>query len=231
MKYEGIIFDFNGTLFFDSDKQIEAWKSISKKLRGTSLNDQELIKVMFGRTNRSIIEYCLGRSINDKELFQLSEEKEQMYRDLCINDKENFKLSPGAYELLDYLKENRIPNTIATGSGKINVEFFMETLNLKRWFDLDNIIFDDGTMKGKPNPDIYLRASSKMGVKPEKCIVVEDAVSGIESAFRANIGKIIAIGPEDKHEDLKKLKGVNLVIKDFEHFDRNIFTHKFNETC
>jgi beta-phosphoglucomutase-like phosphatase (HAD superfamily) len=223
MKYEGIIFDFNGTLFFDSDKQIEAWRSISKKLRGNPLNDRELIKVMFGRTNRSIIEYCLGRPINDKELFHISEEKEQMYRDMCKKDKANFKLAPGAFELLDYFKGKQIPNTIATGSGKINIEFFMVTLNLKRWFDIDHIVFDDGTMKGKPDPDIYLRASSQIGVKPEKCIVVEDAVSGIESAYRANIGKIIAIGPENKHESLKKLKGVDCVISDFKDFDRSVF--------
>lgn len=223
MKYEGIIFDFNGTLFFDSEKQIEAWKSFSKKLRGTPFSDEELNNVMFGRTNRSIIEYLLGRSIDDKELFQLSEEKEQMYRDMCIKDKANFKLAPGAFELLDYLKGKKIPNTIATGSGKINVVFFMKTLNLKRWFDLQRIVFDDGTMKGKPDADIYLKAAEKIGLNPKKCIVVEDAISGIESAYRANIGKIIAIGPESKHESLKKLKGVDCVISDFKDFDSSIF--------
>lgn len=111
MKYSGIIFDFNGTLFFDSDKHEESWRIFSKKLRGNSLNDEELQKVMHGRTNKSLIEYLLGNPIDDEKLFQLSEEKEQIYREMCIKDKTNFKLAPGAIELLDYLKEKQIPYT------------------------------------------------------------------------------------------------------------------------
>lgn len=68
-----------------------------------------------------------------------------------------------------------------------------------------------------------MKATAKIGIKPEKCIVVEDAISGIESAYRANIGKIIAIGPENRHENLERLKGVNYVISNFKEFDRNVF--------
>lgn len=223
MKYLGIIFDFNGTLFFDSDKHEEAWRIFSKKLRGNSLNDEELQNLMHGRTNKSLIEYLLGNPIDDEKLFQLSEEKEQIYREMCIKDKINFKLAPGAIDLLDYLKEKQIPYTIATASGKTNLLFYMDTLNLNKWFNLNKIVFDDGSILGKPEPDIYLKASAKIGIKAEKCIVVEDAISGIESAYRANIGKIIAIAPKSKHNDLKKLKGVDSVISDFNEFDRNIF--------
>jgi HAD superfamily hydrolase (TIGR01509 family) len=223
MKYLGIIFDFNGTLFFDSDKHEEAWRTFSKKLRGNALNDEELQKVMHGRTNKSLIEYLLGASIDDEKLIELSEEKEKIYREMCIMDKTNFKLTLGAIELLDYLKEKQIPYTIATAAGKTNLSFYFETLHLNKWFDLNKIVFDDGLILSKPEPDIYLEAAAKIGIKPEKCIVVEDAISGIESAYRANIGKIIAIGPKNKHENLKKLKGVNYVISNFTEFDRNIF--------
>jgi len=178
---------------------------------------------MHGRTNKSLIEYLLGYSIDDEKLFQLSEEKEQIYREMCIKDAINFKLAPGAIDLLDYLKEKQIPYTIATATGKTNLLFYMETLNINKWFDLNKIVFDDGSFLGKPEPDIYLKAAAKIGIKPEKCIVVEDAISGIESAYRANIGKIIAIGSKSKYEKLKKLKGVDCVISDFREFDRSIF--------
>lgn len=222
MKYLGIIFDFNGTLFFDSDKHEEAWRIFSKKLRGSSFSDEELQKIMHGRTNKTLIEYLLGRSIDNEQLAQLGEEKEQIYRDMCIRDKANFKLAPGAIEMLDYLKEKQIPYTIATASGEKNLLFYMESLNLNKWFDLNKIVFDDGLILGKPEPDIYLKAAAKIGLKPEQCIVVEDSISGIESAYRANIGKIIAIGPESKHEKLKSLEGVDCVISDFKEFDKNI---------
>lgn len=223
MKDLGIIFDFNGTLFFDSDKHEKAWRIFSKKLRGNQLSDEELQKVMHGRTNKSLIEYLLNDSIDDEKLFKLSEEKEQIYRDMCIKDNENFKLAPGAIEFLDYLKENNIPYTIATASGKENLMFYMKNLNLGKWFDLDSIVFDDGSILGKPEPDIYLKAAVKIGVKPENCIVFEDAISGIESAYRANIGKIIAIGSEEKHKILKELKGVDCVISNFYEFNKKIF--------
>lgn len=215
MKYLGVIFDFNGTLFFDSDKHEEAWRIFSKKLRGTSFSDEELQNIMHGRTNKTLIEYLLGHSIDDEKSAQLGEEKEQIYREMCIKDKENFKLAPGVIEMLDYLKESNVPFTIATASGKTNLLFYMEALNLNKWFDLDKIVFDDGSILGKPEPDIYLKAADKLGLRPEQCIVFEDAISGIESAYRANIGKIIAIGPESKHEDLKNLKGVERVIGNF----------------
>lgn len=223
MKYSGIIFDFNGTLFFDSDKHEEAWRIFSKKLRGNSLNAEEEQNFMHGRTNRSIIEYLLGREVDDETLFRLSEEKEQIYREMCLKDKTNFNLAPGAVELLDFLKEKQISYTIATSSGKTNLLFYMKNLKLNKWFDLDKIVFDDGSILGKPEPDIYLKAAAKINLKPQECIVVEDSASGIEAAYRANIGKIIAIGPKSKHENLKKLNGVDCVISDFSEFDGSIF--------
>lgn len=219
MNYLGVIFDFNGTLFFDADKQEESWRIFSKQLRGHAFSDEELQNLMHGRTNKTLIEYLLGCSIDNDKLFKLSDEKEKIYRDMCVNDPENLKLAPGAIELLDYLKENLIPYTIATASGKENVLFYMETLELYKWFDFDKIVFDDGSFLGKPEPDIYLKAAAKLGVQPENCIVIEDAISGIESAYRANIGKIIAIGPESKHENLRKIKGVSTVISNFKEFN------------
>lgn len=222
MKYSGVIFDFNGTLFFDSDKHEEAWRIFSKKLRGSAFSDDELQNIMHGRTNRVLIEYLLGHSVDDEKLAELGEEKEQIYREMCIQDKKNFKLAPGAIEFLDYLKEKQIPYTIATASGKKNLLFYMESLKLDKWFDLNKIVFDDGTILGKPEPDIYLKAADKIGLKPEQCVVFEDAISGIESAYRANIGKIIAIGPIDKHEGLRTLEGVDDVIVDYRDLNINL---------
>lgn len=223
MRYRGIIFDFNGTLFFDSDKHEKSWRIFSEKLRGNALTDDELQNLMHGRTSKFLLEYLLGEEIDDEKLAVLSEEKEVIYRGMCIKDVDNFKLAPGVVDFLDYLKENNIPRTIATASGKTNLLFYIEAFNLDKWFNIDKIVFDDGLLLGKPEPDIYLKAADKLGFNPDNCIVVEDAISGIESAFRANIGKIIAIGPKEKHESLKKLNGVNCVISDFTEFDITIF--------
>ena len=80
---KGIIFDFNGTLFFDSDLHYKAWKVYSKKLRGEEFTDDEMRKHMFGRTNEDIIEYALGIKPDKELLLKYAKEKEEMYRQMC----------------------------------------------------------------------------------------------------------------------------------------------------
>ena len=190
---KGIIFDFNGTLFFDSHMHYEAWRIFSKKLRGYEFTDDEMREKMFGRTNADIIEYAIGQKPTPEMVEKLAKEKEGWYRQMCLDNPETFVLSPGAETFLDYLKENNIPMTIATMSEWDNVEFYIKEFNLARWFDLDKIVYSNGKIPGKPAPDIYEIAAKNIGLAPKDCIVVEDAISGIDSAYAAKIGKIIAI--------------------------------------
>lgn len=220
---KGIIFDFNGTLFFDSEKHLEAWREYSKKLRGTAFTDDEMRKYMFGRTNEDIIAYAIGKKPEPEMVEKLGREKEAVYRNMCRDDAENTVLAPGAVELLDFLKANNIPMTIATMSEKDNVDFYIEEFNLAKWFDIDKIVYSDGTLPGKPAPDIYLKAAKNLGLKPEECIVVEDALSGIDAAYSANIGIIIAIASMESVDLYKNIPAVSQIIKNFNEIDRDIF--------
>lgn len=224
--YKGIIFDFNGTLFFDSEKHLEAWREFSKRVRDHAFTDEEMRDYMFGRTNEDILAYLLGRKPEPELLETLAKEKEALYREQCRQDYKNTVLASGAVKLLDYLKENNIPTTIATMSEKDNVDFFIEIFNLEKWFDLEKIVYADGTMPGKPAPDIYIKAAQKLGLKPEECIVVEDAVSGIEAARAAGIGKIIAIASMESEELYESIPAVSQIIKNFDEIDRNILMTK-----
>lgn len=224
--FKGIIFDFNGTLFWDSHLHKLTWRMYSKKLRGTEFSDEEMVKYMFGRTNEQIIEYAIGKHPTPEMVEKYGQEKEALYRQMCIDDPENFHLVKGAVEFLDYLKENNIPRTIATMSDKTNVDFFIENFHLEKWFDIDKIVYADGIIPSKPAPDIYEIAAKNLGLKPEECIVVEDALSGIESARAAGIGKIIAICTEEPPELYESIPCVSGIIKDFTEFDRNYFSVK-----
>lgn len=223
MKYKGIIFDFNGTLLFDSEKHLEAWREYSKHLRGTPFSDEEMRDYMFGRTNEDIIAYAIGKKPAPELVEKLGLEKEAVYRDMCRNDRENFKLAPHAEEFLEFLVENDIPHTIATMSGIENVEFYIEEFKLEKWFDIDKIVYANGKIPGKPAPDIYLIAAKNLGLTPAECIVVEDAVSGINAAANAGIGKIIAMASMEPVELYKKMPSVGEVITDFEQLDRSQF--------
>ena len=221
--FRGIIFDFNGTLYWDSEKHKQAWREYSKKLRGTPFTDEEMLKYMFGRTNEQIISYAIGKKPSPELVQQLGDEKEELYRQMSLKDKENFHLADGVPEFLDYLKENNIPMTIATMSDKNNVDFYIEHFNLGKWFELDKIVYSDGVIPGKPAPDIYEIAAKNLGLKPEECIVVEDALSGIESARAAGIGKIVAICSEEPEELYKPIECVGQIIHSFRDFDKSLF--------
>ena len=88
-------------------------------------------------------------------------------------------------------------------------------------FDIDKIVYDNGKIKGKPAPDIYLEAAKQLNLQPKDCIVVEDALSGIEAAFNAGIGKIVAIESMETRELYSKVPAVDEIIADFDDFDRN----------
>ena len=223
---KGIIFDFNGTLYWDSQLHYDAWREYSKILRGYEFTTREMQEKMFGHTNEDIIEYAIGEKPSKKLVEKYGKEKEALYRKQCLADKENFHLAPGAVELLDYLKLNNIPRTIATMSEWDNVDFYIKEFHLDRWFDINKIVYSDGKIPGKPAPDIFLIAAKKINLNPADCIVVEDAYAGIKAAKSAGIGEIVAITSLEAPEYYKNMSEVDFIIKDFYEFDKNLL----NET-
>ncbi len=216
MAKTGFIFDFNGVLFCDTHLHDQAWKHYSKKLRGTELGDEEMVHNVHGRTNKDTLEYVTGSAVAGKKLAKHIDAKESIYRQLCLDNHQEFKLAPGAIELLDYLKQETIPFTIATSSEIGNLRFYYEHLDLAKWFDFATVVYDDGTIvHGKPAPDIYLKAAQKLRLQPADCVVIEDSRAGIQSAHSAGIGKIIAIGQQEKRGELAALPEVDETIVDF----------------
>lgn len=220
---KGIIFDFNGTLYWDSKLHYDAWREYSAMLRETPFTDDEMREKMFGHTNADIIEYLIGKKPSQEIVEKYGKEKEAVYRKRCLLNPDEFKLAPGAVELLEYLKENNIPRTIATMSEWDNVEFYIKEFHLEKWFDIKKIVYSDGIIPGKPAPDIFQIAADKIGLNTRDCIVVEDAIAGINSAKNAGIGKIIAIASLEPIEFYKKIDGISGIIKDFYEFDKNLF--------
>lgn len=212
-KYRGLIFDFNGVLLLDQPLHDRIWSQIAVGIRGKELTEDEIRKLFHGRTNKSVLEYLLGRTIEGDELETWITKKESQYQEVAKQLGSEYRLSLGATELLDALKARNIPFTIATSSPKMNVDFFNKVLHLDRWFDMTKVVHDDNTFPSKPAPDIYLRAAEKLSLKPEDCVVIEDARSGIASAHAAGIGHIIAIGPKESHESLRKIMGVSEIIE------------------
>ena len=210
--FRGLIFDFNGVLLWDDQIQRDSWRAFAWRLCQRQLSDDEIDIHVHGRNGQYTLEYLLGEPIDFQKSTVLTEQKEAIYRELYLNSDGDFKLSPGAAELLDDLVKQEIPITIATASGGKNVDFFVEYLNLEKWFEIGKIVFDDGKTQGKPAPDLYISAAKKLRLPPQACVVIEDSRSGIQAAQAAGAGWLVALGPVETHQNLAKLPGVNRVI-------------------
>jgi len=207
---KAIIFDFNGTMVFDGIYHDQAWKAFSKRIRGFELSDDELNHKIHGTVNEKIIEY-LKPGVCKEENKQLSLEKEALYREMCVQDKENYKMVNGLKEYLDYLKAKEIPFTIASASIKENMDFFVEVFELEKWIKKEMIVYNDETHIDKKS--MFLEAASRLGVDIKDCIIFEDSFTGVKCAKEIGCKKIIAI-PLDKYR------------KEFENIDEVIFTIK-----
>lgn len=213
MQYEGVIFDFNGVLLWDSELHERAWAQFARGLRPRPFTQQEMAAQMHGRSNHDILEYLSGRSLSAAEAEELARQKETIYRELCLDLGADFRLSPGAVDVLEWLAARHVPYTIATASGPGNVAFFAEHLHLENWFDPEKIVYNDGTFPMKPAPDIYLRAAAMLGVETAVCLVIEDAISGIRAAHAAGAGGIIALAPRARQARFRAVPGVSGVIE------------------
>lgn len=213
---KAFIFDFNGTMVMDSFMHETAWRHYVEKLCHRTVSEEEFVKHVHGKTSAKILEHFLGAKVLSKEeIVAYSEEKEAYYRELCMEYRERFHLTDGLEEFLNCAKEQGITMTIATAANLANVEFYFDYFDLGKWFDMNKVVYDDTTLRGKPDPDIYVRAMSKLSANPKDCVVFEDAVSGVISAYAAGAGKIVGVYGDSSRELLEETGMVNLFVRDF----------------
>lgn len=210
---KGIIFDFNGTLFFDNDKHILAWGKISELIRGHGISEIELHEYINGVPNNKVVQYLFGGNCTLDQMNYYSQLKEQYYREYCKQDTSTFHLVDGAVEYFDDLRSKSIPFTIASASIKPNIDFFVESFGLDHWILPENIVYDDGTYENKVA--MFKKAANNLHVSIEDCIVIEDSISGIESAYKAGCKNIIVMDSANRKDEYEKLPGVIKVIDSF----------------
>ncbi|MFA7369361.1 MAG: HAD family phosphatase [Kiritimatiellales bacterium] len=219
-RFSGVIFDFNGTLFWDTALHNQAW-DIFLRQHNVSLSDDEKFRTLHGKNNQDILTGLFGSGLPPEKERAFILEKETFYQQLCLQAR--LTLAPGAEDFLDFLKKAGIPFTIATASGEENIRFYFKHLPLTRWFAPDSIVYNDGTIKGKPYPDIYRRAMQLIGCRPEETVVFEDAPSGLQAAANADAGKIIIVDSNNfTYSGWEKYS----MIRDFSAVDRSLFHRK-----
>ena len=211
MRYNGVIFDFNGTLLFDDPYHDIAWGKVAREVCGQDVDGHELVSKYSGYPNIEILRDISGGTLTDEQLEYYSLRKEALYREIVRSVPGGASLAPGAVELFDYLKEHGIPCVIASASIIQNIEFFVETFHLDRWFDMDHIVYDDNSYKNKEM--MFREAMRRIGAD-EGILIFEDSPSGISGA--ANVGaSVVAIRKESLESFYEKIPQIIDVVEDF----------------
>ena len=221
MKIKGIIYDFNGTMFFDGDFQNQAWSKFFLEKYNRKVNKEEFDLYIHGVNSIDTFKYFLGKSLTFDEAKELEEEKEIIYRDLCLKNKE-FKLADGLEEFLNFAKRKGLKQNIATASAFKNTKFFFDNLNLYRWFDLSKTAYNNGKIKSKPDPEIFIIAASNLGLNLSECIVFEDSRNGIIAAKSGGAKLIVGVASRLNKDELKSY-GADLVINNYINLENILF--------
>jgi beta-phosphoglucomutase len=140
----------------------------------------------FGLRNDSIIPRWLGSASNPEGLVRIGDAKEAMYRDLVRAI--GMSPLPWVERWVRRLHEEGWRQAIASSAPRLNVEVVLDVTGLAGCFRA--IVSAEDVRHGKPDPEVFLTAASRLGVPPERCIVIEDAAAGIEAAHRAGMRSI-----------------------------------------
>jgi len=147
-----------------------------------TITPEEFNTNMFGGSNRNLMEKVFGRPLNEDELQRMAGEKEKIYRDLHAPF---IKPINGVKEFITDARSAGYRIAVATAAPRENLEFMLDHTGMYELFD---VMLDDSLVNnGKPDPEIYEKAATLLGLQPEECIVFEDSQTGIKSAQSAGM--------------------------------------------
>lgn len=204
MNKKGFIFDLDGVIVDTAKYHFLAWKKLANSIGVdfTELQNEQLKGVSRVKSLEKILKWG-GKEISESQFNKLMQQKNDDYL-THINEMNTQEILPDVPKILDYLIEAQ--QGISLGSASKNAHTILAKVNLLEKFQA--IVDGNDVVKGKPNPEVFLKAADKLMVAPNNCIVFEDAVAGIQAANAANM---ISIGIGDK----EVLHEADFVFNDF----------------
>jgi HAD superfamily hydrolase (TIGR01509 family) len=198
------IFDMDGVLIQTYDLM---WGSHNK----------ELARYGVHLTEKDIALY-VGNSLRDNvrlwnERYKLSIDFDKYSKHIWAVQAELFKkldIEPNLISLLEELDMKNVPKGIGTCAHRERAKRVLRNTHLRKYFPV--LVTSENVTNHKPHPDIYLEVARRLGVPPEKCVVIEDARNGIQAA---RAGNMKAIGFLRKHNSLEQLAAADMIISDF----------------
>lgn len=208
-KLKGFIFDLDGVITDTAEYHYLGWKKLADE-EGMEF-DREFNEKFRGVSRMECLDLLLeanDRKVTPKERQELADRKNNYYREYLKNITED-NLLEGIRDILNRL--NREGYKMAIASASKNTKIVVDKLNIE---DIFETISDGYSVKNsKPAPDLFLHTADKLGLKPEECVVFEDAKAGIDAALAAHM-TAVGIGPKSRvghaHYRFDKVKDIDL---------------------
>ena len=171
----------DGVLVDNTPYQARAFQLLFRDL-GLRTNARQLLKRLNGMPAPDILQTVFRHPVPKKQLEEYATQREFLYRTLYWSKRREL---PGLSAFLRAARAAGHPIGLGTGSGTETISYIVDHLQLRPFFDV--IVGKDDVAKGKPHPDTFAAVAAKLQVKPENCIVFEDAVLGEQAAYRAGM--------------------------------------------
>lgn len=192
----GVVFDVDGVLVDSGEAHFVAWTLLAKELGKTFSRD--LFQKTFGQHNKYILPLWLGDDLSAERCARLSDRKEWLYRTRC---RELIRPMPGVEELLAALFAAGFRLAVGSSAPEANVDLVLEALGVADKFMARST--GEDVVRGKPDPEVFLKAAAGLELPPGRCVVVEDAPAGVEAALAAG-SSVIAVTTSHSAEQLSR---------------------------
>lgn len=179
------VFDMDGTIVDNMGYHMKSWIEFFHR-RGKDIDHDEFFRATAGRQGKEIMRAWLGVHLSDAEVDALNREKEAIYREIYAP---HLKELAGFSRFLDQATAQGVLLAVATSGPPENIAFVLDGLNLRRRFPV--VVGAVDVQRGKPHPDVFLKAAEKLHVAPGACIVFEDAPLGVEAARNAGMPSVV----------------------------------------
>src|SRR5579872_3256470 len=184
LKPAAVLWDMDGTLIDSEEFHWLAWRDTMAG-QGVQLTHDQFLAT-FGLRNDSIIPQWLGDKANAQAIVRVGDAKELTYRGLVQTH--GMSALPGVERWVRRLHADGWLQAVASSAPRANVETVLAVIHLGDCFEA--IVSAEDVRHGKPDPEVFLTAASRLGVPPDRCIVVEDAAAGVEAARRAGMHSV-----------------------------------------
>lgn len=175
----GVIWDMDGVLIDSMEIHFAVWREVFSEL-GVPF-ERKLFNRHFGTTNLETISTVLGDRLSHQEALALAEKRQALFEREAIHQAQ---LIPGVKHWLELFQRNQISQAVASSNAQKFIEVIADHLKISCFF---NAIVSAENLASKPDPAVFLETAKRMRVTPSHCLVIEDAVAGVEGARRAGM--------------------------------------------